>query len=84
MPPMCMYSSDYDGIAKDWHFTHYTSRAVGGVGLIIIEATGIENRGRITDRDLGIWSNEHVLGLKKIVDACKVHGAKVIDFYWKL
>ena len=77
MPPMCMYSSDYEGMAKDWHFTHYTSRAVGGVGLIIIEATGIENRGRITDRDLGIWNNDHVLGLKKIVDACKAHGAKV-------
>lgn len=77
MPPMCMYSSDYEGMAKDWHFTHYTSRAVGGVGLIIIEATGVENRGRITDRDLGIWNNNHISGLKKIVEACKVHGAKV-------
>jgi NADPH2 dehydrogenase len=77
MAPMCMYSSDQDGLVKDWHFTHYTTRAVGGVGLILVEATGVENRGRITDRDLGLWKDEQIEGLKRIVDACKVHGAKV-------
>ncbi|MDF2943034.1 MAG: NADH:flavin oxidoreductase/NADH oxidase [Herbinix sp.] len=77
MAPMCMYSSNLDGIAQDWHFTHYTTRAVGGVGLILLEATGVENRGRISDRDLGIWSEEHIDGLKQIVQSCKKHGAKV-------
>ncbi|MBN2626039.1 MAG: NADH:flavin oxidoreductase/NADH oxidase, partial [Spirochaetales bacterium] len=46
MAPMCMYSADVRGYAQDWHFTHYTSRAVGGTGLIMVEATGVEPRGR--------------------------------------
>lgn len=54
MAPMCMYSADSDGMANDWHFVHYASRAMGGCGFIIVEATGIESRGRITDMDLGI------------------------------
>lgn len=77
MAPMCMYSADKDGKPNDWHFTHYTSRAVGGAGLIIFEATGVESRGRISDKDLGIWSDEQVAGLKRIVEACQKHGAKV-------
>ncbi|MHB8130466.1 MAG: NADPH dehydrogenase NamA [Mobilitalea sp.] len=77
MAPMCMFCANQEGIAQDWHFTHYTTRAVGGVGLILLEATGVENRGRITDRDLGLWNDEQIEGLKRIVDACKKHGAKV-------
>lgn len=77
MPPMCMYSADDDGNPGDWHFTHYTARAVGGAGLIIFEATGVESRGRISDRDLGLWKDEQIEGLKRIVEACKKHGAKV-------
>ena len=77
MPPMCQYSSDDQGFAKDFHLVHYASRAIGGVGLIIIEATAVEPRGRISDRDLGLWSDSHVEGLKKIVDTCKSLGAKV-------
>lgn len=77
MAPMCMYSADGDGNASDFHYIHYTSRALGGVGLIIIEATGVESRGRISDQDLGIWKDEHVKGLKKIADGCKRYGAKV-------
>ena len=76
MAPMCMYSADTNGYANDWHFTHYTTRAVGGVGLIILEATAVEARGRISEHDLGIWKEEQVEGLKRIVDLCKVHGAK--------
>lgn len=76
MPPMCMYTAE-DGMANDWHFVHYTTRAVGGVGLIIFEATGVESRGRITDRDLGLWKDEQVEGLRKIVTACQSQGAKV-------
>ncbi len=77
MAPMCMYSADGDGKPNNWHYTHYTSRAVGGAGLIIFEATGVESRGRISDKDLGLWSDEHVDGLKQIVEACQKHGAKV-------
>jgi NADPH2 dehydrogenase len=55
MAPMCMYSShEENGHVQDWHFTHYTSRAVGGVGLIITEATAVEPQGRISTLDLGI------------------------------
>lgn len=77
MPPMCMYSAKSDGISTDWHYAHYLSRAVGGVGLIIQEATAVEERGRISDKDLGIWSDVHIEGLKKTVEACKAQGAKM-------
>ncbi len=77
MPPMCMYSSDDSGYANDWHFIHYATRAIGGTGLIIVEATGVERRGRISDRDLGIWDDSHIVGLAKIVTLCKKYGARV-------
>ena len=77
MPPMCMYSSDESGHVKDWHVTHYVTRAVGGVGLIIVEATAITPNGRISSKDLGIWDDEHVSGLRSIVDGCKEQGSKI-------
>jgi NADPH2 dehydrogenase len=77
MSPMCMYSSDESGKVKNWHLTHYTTRAVGQVGLIIVEATAVSSEGRISPRDLGIWSDEHIDGLKNIVSLSKEHGAKV-------
>ncbi|MEH7547415.1 MULTISPECIES: NADH:flavin oxidoreductase/NADH oxidase [Bacillaceae] len=78
MPPMCQYSViNKDGIATDWHYVHYVSRAIGGASLIIIEMTDVEPDGRITDYDLGLWSDEHVPTLKRIIDACHQHGAKV-------
>lgn len=77
MAPMCQYSADEEGHVDNWHIIHYASRAIGGVGLIIIEATAVEPRGRISGNDLGIWKDEHVNGLKKIVEECKKHGAKV-------
>ncbi|WP_026694190.1 NADH:flavin oxidoreductase/NADH oxidase [Peribacillus kribbensis] len=78
MPPMCQYSVEAkDGIPNDWHYTHYTSRAVGGTGLIIIEMTDVEPDGRITDYDLGIWSDEHVPAFKRIIESCQSYGAKV-------
>ena len=74
---MCMYSShNEDGQVQNWHRTHYTSRAVGQVGLIIVEATAVTPQGRISPKDLGIWSDEHVAGLKELVDLMKEHGAK--------
>lgn len=75
MAPMCMYSADNDGIANDWHYVHYTSRAIGGVGLILQEATAVESRGRITSNDLGLWDDNQIEGLKKIVAAVKKNGA---------
>jgi NADPH2 dehydrogenase len=78
MAPMCMDScNDKDGVANNWHFIHYATRAIGGVGLIIIEATGVEPGGRITDKDLGIWDDAHIENLKKIVDECHKYGAKI-------
>lgn len=77
MAPMCQYSADEHGHVDSWHITHYATRAIGGTGLIIIEATAVEPRGRISNRDLGIWNDEHVEGLRKIVDECKKYGAKV-------
>jgi NADPH2 dehydrogenase len=67
MSPMCMYSAK-DGVANDFHFVHYGSRAQGGVGLLITEATAVEPRGRITNKCLGIWNDEQALALKKIVN----------------
>ena len=77
MPPMCMYSAAGDGLPTDWHLAHYGARAVGGAGLVIIEATAVESRGRITTADLGLWSDAHVEPLARIVRFCQQHGAKV-------
>lgn len=76
MAPMCMYSSDDSGFVKPFHLTHYESRAFGGTGLVIIEATSVESRGRISANDLGIWSDDHIDGLRQIVDVIHRHGAK--------
>lgn len=75
MSPMCMYSCEKeDGIVTPWHFTHYNSRAVGGVGLIVQEATAVTPQGRISQRDLGIWDDVHIEGLKKLTDEMKQNG----------
>jgi len=66
MSPMCMYSSE-NGFPNDFHFVHYGSRAQGGAGLIILEATGVEPRGRITNHCMGIWNDEQAESLQKIV-----------------
>jgi 2,4-dienoyl-CoA reductase-like NADH-dependent reductase (Old Yellow Enzyme family) len=78
MPPMCQYSvMNKDGIATEWHYLHYVNRAIGGVGLIIIEMTDVEPDGRITDFDLGLWSDEQIPAIARIVEACHQYGAKV-------
>lgn len=77
MAPMCMYSSmNEDGMVEDFHLTHYVSRAVGQVGLIIQEATAVSPEGRISPRDLGIWSDEHLEGLSRLTGLIKSYGAK--------
>jgi 2,4-dienoyl-CoA reductase-like NADH-dependent reductase (Old Yellow Enzyme family) len=64
--PMCQYSSE-DGYANDWHFVHLGSRAVGGAGLVLTEATAVLPEGRISPQDLGIWEDGHIEMLAKIV-----------------
>lgn len=71
---MCEYSST-DGFANDWHFVHLGSRAIGGAGLIITEATAVSPEGRISPADLGIWKDEHINELKKITGFIHEHGA---------
>jgi 2,4-dienoyl-CoA reductase-like NADH-dependent reductase (Old Yellow Enzyme family) len=64
--PMCEYSSD-DGFANDWHLVHLGGRAVGGAGLVFTEATAVTPEGRISPQDLGIWKDEHIAMLRRIV-----------------
>lgn len=77
MAPMCMYSADSEGNPGTWHYLHYGNRAVGGTGLIILEATAVETNGRISAKDLGIWDDSHIEKLKAIVQECKKYGAKM-------
>ncbi|MDI3320214.1 NADPH dehydrogenase NamA [Pinibacter soli] len=72
--PMCEYSS-IDGFANDWHLVHLGSRAVGGAGLIITEATAVNPDGRISPDDLGIWKDEHIEKLEQIVEFIHEHRA---------
>lgn len=74
LSPMCQYSSE-DGFANDWHLAHLGARAVGGVGLILTEATGVEARGRITPQCLGIWKDAHVDGLRRVTAFIAARGA---------
>jgi 2,4-dienoyl-CoA reductase-like NADH-dependent reductase (Old Yellow Enzyme family) len=64
--PMCQYSST-EGHANDWHFVHLGSRAVGGAGMVLTEATAVLAEGRISPQDLGIWSDEHIEPLARVV-----------------
>lgn len=75
MAPMCLDMADDNGMVNEFHYIHYTNRALGGVGAIILEATAVEKRGRITAKDLGIWSDEHISGLKKVAEGIKTYGA---------
>ena len=68
--PMCQYSAS-NGFASDWHTVHYGTRASGGAGLIIQEATAVSPEARISPEDLGIWSDDHVEPLKKITEFIK-------------
>ncbi len=77
MPPMCMYQASSDAIPTAFHISHYAARAIGGVGLIIVESTGVIPEGRISDRDLGIWDDAQIEGLKQVADACHLNGAKI-------
>jgi 2,4-dienoyl-CoA reductase-like NADH-dependent reductase (Old Yellow Enzyme family) len=72
--PMCQYSS-VDGVATDWHLVHLGSRAVGGAGLVMVEASAVEPRGRISPEDMGIWGEEHVKAFRPITKFIEEQGA---------
>lgn len=72
--PMCQYSC-VDGMATDWHVVHLGSRAVGGAGLVIQEATAVEARGRISPNDVGIWSDKHIDPLARVTRFITAQGA---------
>jgi 2,4-dienoyl-CoA reductase-like NADH-dependent reductase (Old Yellow Enzyme family) len=72
--PMCQYSAE-DGRAGDWHLVHLGSRAVGGAGLVVFEATAVEARGRISPADLGLWEDAQVEPLARVVRFVESHGA---------
>ena len=72
--PMCQYSSE-DGFANDWHLVHLGSRAVGGAGIVMTEATAVSPEGRISPSDLGIWSDEHIEYLSRITQFISQQGA---------
>lgn len=76
MPPMCMYKSDESGEIKDFHKYHYVSRALGGVGFIIVEATAIEPKGRISSNDLGLWDDSLIEKHKQLNKDIHSFGAK--------
>lgn len=72
--PMCQYSSD-NGFPNDWHLVHLGSRAVGGAGLVVVEATAVTPEGRISPADSGIWLDDHVEPFSRISHFLKQYGA---------
>lgn len=74
MSPMCQYSAK-NGLANDWHLVHLGSRAAGGASLVMTEFTAVVPEGRITPSDLGLWSDEHIKPLQKIVQFVESQGA---------
>jgi NADPH2 dehydrogenase len=77
MSPMCMYAAGEDGCLTDWHVAHYLTRAVGGAGLLISEATAVEPRGRISRGDLGLWNDEQVVPFSRLVRLVHHEGAAI-------
>ena len=74
MSPMCQYSAE-EGMANDWHLVHLGSRAVGGVALVMVEATAVSRDGRISPGDMGIWRDEHIEPLARIARFVHSQGA---------
>ncbi len=72
--PMCQYSSE-DGLPTDWHLVHLGSRAVGGAGLVMVEATGVCPEGRISPQDSGLWTSRHAEAFRRITAFIKQAGA---------
>lgn len=71
MAPISSNQADENGFPKEYHYIHYGSRVIGSVGAIIVEGTAIDKNGRVNNKELGIWSDSHIKGLKKIADGIK-------------
>src|SRR3954451_12997234 len=74
MSPMCQYSAQ-EGMANDWHLVHLGSRAVGGVALVMVEASAVTRDGRISPADMGIWTDQHIEPLARIARFVESQGA---------
>jgi 2,4-dienoyl-CoA reductase (NADPH2) len=72
--PMCQYSC-VDGLATDWHLVHLGSRAIGGAGLVMVEATAVTAHGRISAGDMGLWNDQHIAPLARVAQFLQQHGA---------
>ncbi|MDE2573630.1 MAG: oxidoreductase [bacterium] len=77
MSPMSQARADEQGVAQMWHAVHYGSRAVGGVGLLLMEDTAISEAGRLNQHSLGMYDDAHVAALRHIVEFCRGQGACV-------
>ncbi|WP_328610619.1 NADH:flavin oxidoreductase/NADH oxidase [Amycolatopsis sp. NBC_00345] len=75
MSPMAQYAAGPDGLPTDWHLVHYGPRAVGGVGLVMVESTAVGPRHRTTSADLGIWTEEQALAHRRLTSFVSGHGA---------
>jgi 2,4-dienoyl-CoA reductase-like NADH-dependent reductase (Old Yellow Enzyme family) len=73
--PMCQYAADSEGHATDWHLVHLGSRAAGGAGLVMVEATCVERDGRMSIGDLGLWDDSQIAPLARVVEFVKSQGA---------
>ncbi len=73
--PMQQYMAGRDGVARDWHFVHLAKLAVGGAGTVFTEALAIDPAARVTYHDLGVWSDDHIEGLKRLAGGIADHGA---------
>lgn len=76
MAPMCQYSA-VDGFPNEWHLRHYAERALGGVGLVVVEATAVLPEGRISPADLGLWDDEHGARFEPLVRAVHDAGCRI-------
>lgn len=77
MAPMCMNMADNEGHATNFHYVHYGNASIGGVGLIIVEATAVTSEGRIYNQDLGFWDDSQIEGHRKIVEFSHDFGSKI-------
>ncbi|QFY42695.1 NADH:flavin oxidoreductase/NADH oxidase [Candidatus Methylospira mobilis] len=75
LSPMCQYAAHGDGLATDWHLVHYGARAIGGAGLILLEAAAVLANGRISPGDIGLWEDKHILPLQRVTDFINAQGS---------
>jgi 2,4-dienoyl-CoA reductase-like NADH-dependent reductase (Old Yellow Enzyme family) len=76
--PMCQYSASPEGTATDWHTIHLGHLALSGAGLLVIEATAVEAAGRISPRDLGLWSDDNERGLARVLEQVRANSSMPI------